>query len=139
MALSAADREAFLAEPHIGAVAVEAGEGRAPLNVPIWYDYEPGGMVSFLTDGDSVKAQLIGKAGRVSMLAQRSHPTYRYVSAEGPVVAKNPTTLAEMTRIVARYLPDDAVAGYVGQSNLAVLVTFHMRPERWLSADLGTI
>ncbi|MFI6295150.1 pyridoxamine 5'-phosphate oxidase family protein [Nonomuraea sp. NPDC050790] len=139
MALSAADREAFLAEPYVGAVAVEAGAGRAPLSVPIWYAYEPGGTVSFLTDGDSVKAQLIGKAGRVTMLAQRTHPTYRYVSVEGPVVGRNPTTLEEMTRIVARYLPDEAVAGYVEQSNLAVLVTFHMRPERWLSADLGTI
>ncbi|WP_157244766.1 pyridoxamine 5'-phosphate oxidase family protein [Nonomuraea typhae] len=139
MALSVADREAFLAGPHIGAVAVDAGEGRAPLNVPIWYDYAPGGLVSFLTDGDSVKAKLIGKAGRVSMLAQRIHPTYRYVSVEGPVVAKNPTTVEEMTGIAARYMADDAVSGYVGQSNLAVLVTFHMRPEHWLSADLGTI
>ncbi|WP_327085742.1 pyridoxamine 5'-phosphate oxidase family protein [Nonomuraea sp. NBC_01738] len=139
MGLPQADREAFLAEELIGALAVEGERGRAPLNVPVWYDYSPGGVVSFLTDADSVKARLIGKAGRFSLLAQRSSPTYRYVSVEGPVVAQNPTTPDEMTRIAARYLPADAVAGYVAQSNLPVLVTFHMRPEHWLSADLGSI
>ncbi|MCZ9342993.1 pyridoxamine 5'-phosphate oxidase family protein, partial [Streptomyces sp. TRM76130] len=37
MALSRAEREQFLAEPHIAALAVDAGAGRAPLTVPIWY------------------------------------------------------------------------------------------------------
>lgn len=36
MALSREEREKFLAEPHIAALAVDAGEGRAPLTVPIW-------------------------------------------------------------------------------------------------------
>lgn len=37
------DRELFLAEPRIAALSVSAGEGRGPLTVPIWYEYEPGG------------------------------------------------------------------------------------------------
>ncbi|GAA0923912.1 pyridoxamine 5'-phosphate oxidase family protein [Nonomuraea longicatena] len=138
MALSEHDRTAFLAEPHTGALAVEA-DGRAPLVIPIWYDYTPGGLVSFLTDGGSRKAELIAAAGRFSLMVQRTVPTYRYVSVEGPVVAENPTTVAEITRIAGRYLPADTVGGYVAASNLPVLVTFHMRPQRWLSADLGTI
>ncbi|MGW0802864.1 pyridoxamine 5'-phosphate oxidase family protein [Nonomuraea sp. NPDC002799] len=139
MPLSVAAREAFLAETHIASLAVEAGDGRAPLSVPVWYDYDPGGEIRFLTDGDSLKAKLIAKAGRFSMLVQRISPTYRYVSVEGPVVRSYPTTLDDLTRISARYLPPDAVSGYVHGSDLRVLVTFRMRPEHWLSADLGAL
>jgi len=139
MPLSLADREEFLAEPHIASLAVESGDGRGPLTVPVWYDYTPGGDVRFLTDGDSVKARLIAKAGRFSLLVQRSSPTYRYVSVEGPVVRSGPTTLEDLTRISSRYLPPDAVSGYVQGSDLNVLVTFRMRPEHWLSADLGAL
>ncbi|MEV4171479.1 pyridoxamine 5'-phosphate oxidase family protein [Nonomuraea sp. NPDC049709] len=139
MPLSVAVREAFLAEPHIASLAVEAGDGRAPLTVPVWYDYSPGGEIRFLTDGDSLKARLISKAGRFSMMVQRVSPTYRYVSVEGPLVHSGPTTMEDLTRISARYLPPDAVSGYVQGSDLNVLVTFRMRPERWLSADLGAL
>ncbi|MFG1701941.1 pyridoxamine 5'-phosphate oxidase family protein [Nonomuraea sp. M3C6] len=139
MPLSVAARAEFLAEAHIASLAVEAGDGRAPLNVPVWYDYTPGGEIRFLTDGDSRKARLISKAGRFSMLVQRVSPTYRYVSVEGPVVHSGPTTLEELTRISSRYLPPDAVSGYVQGSDLNVLVTFRMRPEHWLSADLGAL
>jgi hypothetical protein len=31
------------------------------------------------------------------------------------------------------------VSGYVQGSDLNVLVTFRMRPDRWLSADLGAL
>ncbi|MEO3803996.1 pyridoxamine 5'-phosphate oxidase family protein [Nonomuraea sp. B1E8] len=139
MPLDVAAREAFLAEPHIASLAVEAGEGRGPLNVPVWYDYRPGGEIRFLTDGDSVKARLIAKAGRFSILVQRVSPTYRYVSVEGPLVRSDPTTLEDLTRISARYLPPDAVSGYVQGSDLHALVTYRMRPEHWLSADLGAL
>ncbi|MGW7479155.1 pyridoxamine 5'-phosphate oxidase family protein [Nonomuraea muscovyensis] len=139
MSLSVAEREAFLADAHIAAVAVNAGAERAPLNVPVWYDYRPGGEVRFLTGGESLKARLILKAGRFSLLVQRVSPTYRYVSVEGPVVGSTPTTLEELARIAARYLPADAVPGYVDSSDPRALVTFRMRPERWLSADLGVL
>ncbi|MEV0151104.1 MULTISPECIES: pyridoxamine 5'-phosphate oxidase family protein [unclassified Nonomuraea] len=139
MALSETERQAFLAGAHIAALSVEAGAGRAPLTVPVWYAYSPGGEVWFLTGGDSVKARLIGKAGRFSLLVQRASPTYRYVSVEGPVVGSSPTTLDDLTLIAARYLPADALPGYVGGSDTRALVTFRMRPERWLSADLGAV
>ncbi|GGT41848.1 pyridoxamine 5'-phosphate oxidase [Nonomuraea spiralis] len=133
------EREAFLTEPHIASLAVDSGAGRAPLAVPVWYDYSPGGEIRFLTDSESHKARLVAKAGRFSMLVQRASPTYRYVSVEGPVVRSDPTTIEELTRIASRYLPPEAVSGYVQGSDLHVLVTFRMRPERWLSADLGSL
>jgi hypothetical protein len=39
MPLSKHEREQFLAEPHVVALSVAAGPDRAPLTVPIWYDY----------------------------------------------------------------------------------------------------
>lgn len=139
MGLSAEEREKFLAEPHIAGLAVDAGPGRGPLSVPVWYDYAPGGEMWFLTGADSRKAGLITKAGRLTLLVQRTSPTYRYVSVEGPVVGSGPTTLAQLTRIASRYLPPEALPGYVDGSDLGALVTFRMRPEKWLSADLGVL
>jgi nitroimidazol reductase NimA-like FMN-containing flavoprotein (pyridoxamine 5'-phosphate oxidase superfamily) len=37
MPLSVDERERFLAEPHIGSLAVARGADRAPLVVPMWY------------------------------------------------------------------------------------------------------
>jgi nitroimidazol reductase NimA-like FMN-containing flavoprotein (pyridoxamine 5'-phosphate oxidase superfamily) len=79
------DREAFLAEAHLGVISVADDAGRAPLAVPIWYAYQPGEDVSFITARDSRKAELIRKAGRVSLCVQTAD--YRYVSVEGPVVS----------------------------------------------------
>jgi nitroimidazol reductase NimA-like FMN-containing flavoprotein (pyridoxamine 5'-phosphate oxidase superfamily) len=41
MALSKEEREQFLAEPHVAALSVGAGDKRGPLTVPIWYQYNP--------------------------------------------------------------------------------------------------
>jgi hypothetical protein len=139
MGLSEWERAKFLAEPHIAGLAVDAGPGRGPLSVPVWYDYEPGGDVLFLTGTESRKAALIAKAGRLTVLVQRTSPTYRYVSVEGPVVGSGPTTLEQLTRIAARYLSPEALRGYVEGSDLHTLVTFRVLPQRWLSADLGAL
>ena len=55
MALSKDERESFLAEPHVAALSVSAGEGRGPLTVPIWYQYTPGGDLWFTTGAGSRK------------------------------------------------------------------------------------
>jgi hypothetical protein len=48
--LSVRDRECFLAEPHVAALSVSAGQGRGPFTVPIWYQYAPGGEAWVLTE-----------------------------------------------------------------------------------------
>ena len=50
--MTRAEREAFLAEVHVAVVAI-AEEGRAPLAVPVWYAYEPGGEIRFVTGPNS--------------------------------------------------------------------------------------
>ncbi|NWF24832.1 pyridoxamine 5'-phosphate oxidase family protein [Streptomyces sp. PKU-EA00015] len=143
MALSRDEREQFLAEPHIAALAVESGDngGRAPLTVPIWYQYAPGGDVWIMTGRDSRKGQLIAEAGRFSLMVDRVEPTIRYVSVEGPVIDTVPATREQLVEISARYLPAEKVEGYVdfAWKNHGDQVVVHMRPQRWLSSDLGEV
>lgn len=139
MALTREEREQFLAEPHVGALAVAAEEGRAPLSVPIWYHYEPGGELWILTGRDSRKAQLIGTAGRFTMMVDRVEPTVRYVSVEGPVTAMDPGTREDHLRMAARYLPKEKAEAFVdyAEQELEPHVAIRMRPQRWVSSDLG--
>ncbi|MFJ3922232.1 pyridoxamine 5'-phosphate oxidase family protein [Streptomyces sp. NPDC090022] len=140
MPLSEAERQSFLAEPHIGALAVARPDaGRAPLAVPIWYGYEPGGDLWITTGRDSAKAEALARAGRFSLLADRVSPTVRYVSVEGPVVSSEPTTEEEKRDIASRYLPPEAVGPFLEMAarEHGDQLTIRMRPEHWLSADLG--
>ncbi|MBQ1089002.1 pyridoxamine 5'-phosphate oxidase family protein [Streptomyces sp. B93] len=141
MALTREERELFLAEPHIAAFSVDAGPGRAPLTVPIWYQYAPGGDPWVLTGLDSRKNQLVSAAGRFSLMVDRTEPTIRYVSVEGPVVDTVPATRELLREISARYLPAEKVDDYVDFSwkNHGEMVVLHMRPEHWVSSDLGTV
>lgn len=139
MALTREDREQFLAEPHIGALSVAAEPGRAPLVVPIWYQYTPGGRLWVLTGGQSRKARLIAAAGRFSLMAERVIPTVRYVSVEGPVTGVLPQTDERLVEMTSRYLSGEAAEGYLAMARgqLGDHVVIEMQPERWLSADLG--
>jgi hypothetical protein len=141
MALTREQREQFLAEPHVAALAVDAGEGRAPLALPIWYQYTPGGDIWIMTGRDSRKHELIRAAGRYSLLVDRVEPTLRYVSVEGPVVDTRPGTVEDLREISARYLPAEKVDGYVefASKNHGEQVILRMRPERWVTSDLGTV
>ncbi|MFF5343279.1 pyridoxamine 5'-phosphate oxidase family protein [Streptomyces althioticus] len=141
MALSPEERETFLSEPRVAAFAVDAGEGRAPLTVPIWYQYAPGEDVWILTGLHSRKNRLLQAAGRFSLLVERVEPTIRYVSVEGPVVDTSPATVEKLREISARYLPAEKVEGYVdfAWKNHGEQVVVRMRPERWVSSDLGSV
>jgi hypothetical protein len=137
--LSVEDREAFLAEPHIAALSVSAGQGRGPLTVPIWYQYAPGGEAWILTEARSRKARLIEAAGRFTLMVDRVMPTIRYVSVEGPVTRTVPETDELLREITSRYLPPDKVPAYLefAAAELGEQIAIYLRPERWLTADLG--
>ena len=137
--LSVRDRELFLAEPHIAALSVSAGPDRGPLTVPIWYQYEPGGEVWILTEARSRKARLIEAAGRFTLMVERVRPTVRYVSVEGPVTRVISGTDELLREITVRYLPPEKVPAYLefARTELGEQVAIYLRPQRWLSADLG--
>ncbi|WP_227983440.1 pyridoxamine 5'-phosphate oxidase family protein [Nocardia spumae] len=132
--MTSSERETFLAELHVGVIAVERA-GRAPLAVPIWYGYEPGGEVLLWTDAGTVKDKLIRAAGRFSITAQVEQPPYRYVTAEGPVTDVAPATPEIVRSIATRYLGPDAGAEFVEQNLGPNSIVIRMRPERWLSTD----
>jgi len=137
--LSVRDRELFLAEPHVAALSVSAGENRGPFTLPIWYQYEPGGEAWILTETGSRKARLIKAAGRFTLMVERVMPTVRYVSAEGPVARTVPGTDELLRAMAERYLPSDKVQAYIefAEAELGEQVAIYLRPERWLTADLG--
>lgn len=139
MALGLDERQRFLAEPHVGSLSVAGGLERAPLTVPIWYGYEPGGELWVQTPATSRKAALILAAGRFTMLVHRVQPTVRYVSVEGPMTRIVPESRDDLVALVRRYLPADAVPEYVAMAERehGERVVIGMSPHRWLSADLG--
>jgi hypothetical protein len=137
--LSVRERELFLAEPHVAALSVSAGPGRGPLTLPIWYQYTPGGEAWVLTEAGSRKVRLIEEARRFTLMVDRVIPTVRYVSVEGPVthtVAGTDELLLEMTE---HQLRPEKVPGYIefAKAELGEQIAIYLRPERWLTADLG--
>ncbi|MDQ0600991.1 hypothetical protein QF037_005336 [Streptomyces canus] len=140
-ALTRLEREQFLAEPHVAALSVDAGEGRAPLSVPIWYQYEPGGDIWILTGLGSRKQRLIEAAGRFSLMVDTVEPKLKYVSVEGPVLDTTPATIELLREISARYLPPEKVEAYVdfAWKNHGEQVIIRLRPERWVSSDIGSL
>ncbi|MFW0787787.1 pyridoxamine 5'-phosphate oxidase family protein [Gordonia sp. CPCC 206044] len=141
MALNRTEREEFLAQPHVAALSVEAGPGRAPLVVPIWYQYQPGGRPWLLTGTQSRKLDLIRAAGRFTLMVDTLEPTIRYVSVSGDAVEYTDGTRDDLTEMASRYLPADKVAGYVefASADHGPQTKVVLEPHQWVSLDLGTI
>ena len=138
LTMSAAEREAFLAGPHVGILSVADDAGRAPLAMPVWYAYAPGGEITFITGRDSRKMALIRAAGRVSLVAQEAALPYRYVSVEGPVVGfEDPARPEDRRAMAERYLGAEGGAEYLEATKDAAdtMVLTRVRPERWYTRD----
>ena len=137
--MSAAEREGFLADLHVGVLSVAVGTAGRTLAVPVWYSYQPGGPLTILTGRRSRKAAAIRAAGRFGLCVQDASPPYRYVSVEGPVVREEELDPVERLAMARRYLGAAGGNRYVadnpdpGRENVA----FRMRPEHWLSQDQG--
>lgn len=136
--MSGKEREQFLAGLHVGVIATERN-GRAPLAVPIWYHYSPGGEVLVWTERGTVKERLIRASGRFSLCAQQEELPYRYVSVEGPATFQDDVTPADVRPLVRRYLPDAEAEAFIGESFNDRAVVIRMRPERWFTVDYGKL
>jgi general stress protein 26 len=131
------EREAFLADLHVGILGINA-EGRAPVLVPIWYSYEPGAEIVFITNKDAKKVNLLKKAGRFSLCVQDEHSPFSFVSVEGAVISiENANHQRDLTPIAQRYLGVEKGNQYVSDTQGDSEVLIRMRPERWFSADYG--
>ncbi|WP_432845631.1 pyridoxamine 5'-phosphate oxidase family protein [Amycolatopsis sp. CA-161197] len=139
MVLTVEMREQFLAEPHVGALSVVERPDRAPLVVPIWYQYTPGGELWIRTPPDTRKARAIAATGRFTLMAQRISPTVRYVSVEGPVTGTGPSSDGQTREMVSRYLPPEKVTPFLDfeRTHIGEHIVISMRPQHWFSSDLG--
>ncbi len=139
--MSVEDREKFLADVHVGVLGVHDPRGSgAPLLVPVWYGYEPGGEVLVQTARESVKAQLVRASGWFSICAQKESAPYQYVSVAGPVVAvDDPVPPHRREALAHRYLDTETASAYLeaNERQLTQDVLFHMRPQRWRTADFS--
>ena len=137
--MSREEREAFLAEVHVGVLCLEE-PGRGPLAAPVWYGYAPGGELWFVTERGSRKGRLLERARRASLCAQTEAPPYKYVSVEGPIVGVEKSDVERHERVLAhRYLGREGGDAYIahtgGADARADSILVRVRPERWLSVD----
>jgi PPOX class probable F420-dependent enzyme len=140
LTMTVAEREAFLAAPHVGVLAVADSGARPPLMVPVWYTYEPAGELSLITGRGSRKVALIEREKRFSVCVQTEEPPYRYVTVEGPLrIIEDPTSEEERRAMADRYLGREEGGRYVASTpdEARDSITIRMRPERWLTADFG--
>ena len=126
-------REAFLAELHVGVVAIERADA-APLCAPVWYSYEPGGDVVFVFGSDSEKLRRINATGHASLCAQTETMPYKYVTVEGPTTVGE--TDDEIERELAhRYLGPEIGDIYLEAIAESVSVVVRLTPTRWRTVD----
>lgn len=132
------EKQRFMADLHVGVLGI-ARHGIGPLTVPVWYDYDPGGELWFITGRDSKKGRLLAEGVRISLCAQTEDPPYKYVSVEGPVVSVSEPA-QEALPMAIRYLGDEMGRTYHAQmADGPANVVVRMRPEQWLAVDYGKV
>lgn len=137
LTMTRTEREAFLADLHIGVLSVGDG-ARGPLTAPVWYRYEPGGEIVLVTGEASRKARALRRAGRASFLVQSEALPYKYVSVEGPASLEAADLERDVRPIAHRYLGREAGDGYLAATRGERAdgdVVVRIRPERWLTVD----
>ncbi len=138
-AMSRAEREQFLAEAHVGVLSVV--DDGAPLTVPIWYGYEPGGPVRVITGRDSRKTRAVQAAGWLSMCAQDESWPYKYVTVAGSAATAGPASHADQRLMATRYLGEQGADDYMdwvtssGEADEQIVI--EMTPRTWLTVDYG--
>ena len=132
--MSQTEREAFLADLHVGVLAIPTDNG-APLTAPIWYDYEPGGDIWVLLGPSSRKGKLITEGTQVTMVAQQEALPYAYVSVEGTVTSIEQQGDGDTLSMATRYLGEEMGKGYAQANAGGESVRVTIRPDRWLTVD----
>lgn len=137
LAMTKKERETFLTAVRIGVLTIADGD-RGPLTCPVWYSYEPGGDIVFVTGKASKKAARLRATGRATFLVQSEELPYKYVSVEGPVAVGDADVDTDVRPIARRYLGNELGDAYVTSTraeNPAGDIVARLRPERWQTVD----
>jgi hypothetical protein len=137
--MSVEERQAFLAETRVGIISIPE-EGRGPLTVPVWYNYQPGGEVRLWTGKKTRKAILLGKAQRISFCVQDpTPPNYKYVSIEGPFTIQPVDLERDIHPMALRYYGPEhgeyLFADISKNDNWKDDILVCIKTERWLTVD----
>ncbi len=108
-------------------------ENGSPYVNPVWYDYDVGGQLWFLTGPTSRKGKLLAVGDRISLCAQTETPPYQYVTVEGSVASIDEPQ-DEMLPMAVRYLGEDMGRAYSEGSDGQSIVV-RMNCENWLGVD----
>ncbi len=135
-AMTETEKQEYLADLHVGVLSLN-DNSNGPLTAPIWYDYELGGELWFITGPNSLKGKLLEVGVRLSLVAQSEEPPYKYVSVEGPVVSIDESTEDDLLAMAVRYLGETGGKRYTENSNGSGGVLVRVKPERWLAVDYG--
>lgn len=133
MAMTRQEREAFLADVHIGLLGIDRPNG-APSLTPIWYRYVDG-VVEVATPSSSAKVALLEQAGRASFCVQREgEPAPAHVTVEGPVsIGPAPEGLVEA--ITSRYLGAEAGAEFAAGPGQQDDTVVRLHVQTWRTLD----
>ena len=134
MDMTVEEREAFLADVHVGILAIER-KSLGPHALPIWYQYEDGEVLMGMS-GDSLKATLLRAAGRATLTVQTETPPYKYVMVTGPVTVEHEQR--DDFAMASRYLGPELGRWYADNNpSTERSVIARLRPERWTTCDFG--
>lgn len=136
LSMSPSEREAFLADLHVGVLAIERADG-PPLTAPIWYRFE-GGVVEFTMEVGSLKSKALRPAGRASLCVQRETYPYAYVTVEGPVAFVE-ATHEQRVAIASRYLGAEGGEAYVASTDGSDDTALVLTPEIWRTVDYAKL
>ena len=135
-AMTRVEREAFLADVHVGVLSVD-DPGRGPFSVPIWYLVDDGDVIMGMS-GLSKKARLLRDAGRASLVVQTEEPPYKFASIEGPVVIEDGHR--DDLEMAVRYLGPEIGAWYAENNpSTEESVVVRLTPEHWNTTDFAKL
>jgi PPOX class probable F420-dependent enzyme len=126
--VTAAERDAFLAESHVAVLATVDRRGRAHA-APIWYLYDDGVFI-MSTGRASQKHRNIEANPEVTLVVDQRTLPYYAVMARGPVEIGPPLSNEDRLRIVRRYLNEEQTQRYMERMSGQDSVSLHLKPRK---------
>ncbi|QRP49607.1 PPOX class F420-dependent oxidoreductase [Amycolatopsis sp. FDAARGOS 1241] len=134
--MSAERAREFLAEGNRSAVLATVRADGRPHAVPVWYAPDGADLVVNISQ-DTVKGRAIAASGQVALVVQEDAPPYTFVTVDGTAeIVTDPTRVRAGSELIARrYLPAEAVDGFVGYATAPGKVLVVIHPAHTVGVD----
>jgi PPOX class probable F420-dependent enzyme len=128
VAVTAEERDAFLAESNVAVLATVDRRSRAHA-APIWYLYD-GGVFVMSTGRGSQKHRNIEANPEVTLVVDQRTLPYYAVMARGAVQIGPPLSNDDRLRLVRRYLDEDQARRYMERTSGQDSVSLRLTPRK---------